>query len=128
MTKAAEGGLAIAQASLGRMHLRGEGVTRDYAEAARWFTRAAEQGSARAQDTLGTLYQHGRGVPRDEVAACMWFTLAMQQGHDPGSEHRAMIARTMDAAQVEEAERRARELSAARAAQVAGAASWLPAE
>ena len=38
---AAEKGLARAQANLGNMYLRGQGVARDPAEAVIWFERAA---------------------------------------------------------------------------------------
>ena len=37
-----EGGDVLAQASLGQRYYRGDGVRRDYAEAARWTRRAAE--------------------------------------------------------------------------------------
>ncbi len=46
---AAEKGDAIAQAKLGDMYYNGEGVQKDYAEAARWYKKAAEQGDVIAQ-------------------------------------------------------------------------------
>ena len=54
-TKAkAEKGDAIAQWSLGTAYHKGEGVTKDDAEAAKWFRKAAEQNYAQAQRNLGS--------------------------------------------------------------------------
>ncbi len=43
---AAEEGDAFAQASLGLMYYDGEGVPKDYQEAAKWYRMAAEEGDA----------------------------------------------------------------------------------
>ena len=68
--KAAEQGHTEAQFNLGAMYHNGEGVTQDYAVAAKWLRQAAEQGSAEAQTILGSMYHDGRGVLRnDEEAA-----------------------------------------------------------
>ena len=86
--------------------MNGEGVLRDYAEAARWYRLAAEQGLAEAQDALeaalaGVAVEQGsadlqfflgltrwRGEgPNGEVAlkdpeeAVRWFRMAAEQGH-----------------------------------------------
>ena len=53
---AEEQGDASAQAFLGLMYARGWIVTRDDAEAVRWYRLAAEQGDAGAQYGLGTMY------------------------------------------------------------------------
>ncbi len=53
--QAAEQGHAVAQLNLGDFYLRGIGVSRDKAEAYRWFTLAARQGrkwAARQRDRL----------------------------------------------------------------------------
>ncbi len=39
-----EQGVKPAQLMLGNMHLSGEGVPQNYAEAMRWYRKAAEQG------------------------------------------------------------------------------------
>src|SRR5207253_7404177 len=44
--KAAERGYPVAQSSLGFTYLTGEGVGKDFAEAAKWFRKAADQGDA----------------------------------------------------------------------------------
>jgi len=56
-------------------------VTRDHAEALRWFTLAAEQEHAEAQYYVGRMYQYGCGVNRDVKEAVKWFRLATEQGH-----------------------------------------------
>jgi class 3 adenylate cyclase len=77
---AAARGRAEAQYELGKIYRDGNGVSRDPAEAARWFLAAAEQGYAKAQRHLGTHYASGDGVAQDTVLAIMWLTLAAQQG------------------------------------------------
>jgi uncharacterized protein len=44
-------------------------VTKDAAEAAKWFRKAADQGYAEAQVVLGVSYAEGRGVAKDAVEA-----------------------------------------------------------
>jgi len=114
--KAAEQGLAIAQSNLGAMYGKGQGVPQDYAEAIKWFRKAAEQGAAEAQFNLGTMYGNGRAVPQDYVQAHKWFNLAA--AHFPESEtenrekavrNRDRVAGKMNAAQIAEAQRLARE-------------------
>ena len=55
----AEQGDAKAQARLGFCYLKGSGVTRDSAEAVKWFRKAADQGYAVAQYDLGVEYLEG---------------------------------------------------------------------
>ena len=45
----AESGHAAAQFNVAVLFEKGQGVTQDLAEAARWYTKAAEQGDAEAQ-------------------------------------------------------------------------------
>ena len=44
-------GNAVAQARLGWMYEKGEGVPQDYAQAAAWYLKAAEQGNAVCRPT-----------------------------------------------------------------------------
>src|SRR5258708_1588241 len=48
----AEQGDATAQNALGDLYAHGQGVTQDYAQAARWYRLSAEQGLAAAQVNL----------------------------------------------------------------------------
>ncbi len=106
---AAEQGDAGAQTSLGVMYYRGTGVPQDDAEAIRWFRRAAEQGDADGQAKMGAMYAKGQGVPQNDVRAHMWWSLAAAQGHEPARKVRNKLAKRMTPAQLDEAQRLARE-------------------
>jgi len=82
--KAAKQGHASAQMWLGHAYYSGEGVGKDYVEAARWFRKAAEQGHAEAQFQLGVLYRFGMGIPEHEGEAVRWWRKAAEQGHAMG--------------------------------------------
>lgn len=81
MEQKANGGDAVSQYRLALAYSKGEGVTRDNKEAARWFRQAAEQGHAESQRILGNLYFAGRGVEKDDKAAFRWTNLAARQGN-----------------------------------------------
>ena len=66
-------GDATAQTKLGFMYERGQGVPKDYPEAARWYGLAAAQGLADAQFNLGNRYRDGQGVPQDYKEAVRLF-------------------------------------------------------
>jgi uncharacterized protein len=71
----------LAQHSLGTMYVLGQGVARDYQEAAKWFRKAADQGSMEAQYNLGVSYRDGQGVAQDFREALAWFRKAADQGY-----------------------------------------------
>ena len=71
----AQKGDVDAQYNLAVRYIAGEGVSQDYAEAAKWYRRAADQGDAMAQSNLGWMYYNGEGVPQDYVQAYMWLSL-----------------------------------------------------
>jgi hypothetical protein len=60
----AETGDASAQATLGKAHQEGNGVTQNDALALKWSRKAAEQGDSDAENTLGVMYRMGEGVAR----------------------------------------------------------------
>ena len=72
----AELGDADAQTYLGHMYYNGDGVSQDYAQAAKWYLRAAEQGDAFAQHVLAAMYDEGLGISHDYVQAYKWFDVA----------------------------------------------------
>ena len=106
---ATEQGYTDAQVTLASMYGNGWGVPQDYAEAAKWYRMAAEQGHAGAQFVLGTMYDGGQGVPQDYVQAHLWYNLAAAQGIEPASKNRDITADKMTPAQINEAQRLARE-------------------
>jgi hypothetical protein len=74
-------GNAEAQFALGLVYFTGSSVTKDYSEAARWFTAAAEKGHAKAQFNLGVMYSSGIGVVQNYVVAASWFLRSADAGY-----------------------------------------------
>jgi len=114
--RVADRGHADAQNILGIMHSNGQGVPKDYAEAVKWFRRAADRGYADAQNNLGVMYANGQGVPQDFVQAYKWYTLAAAGSKSLGAEdgepavrNRDDVASKMTPAQIEEAQKLARD-------------------
>ena len=85
--KAADQGLAAAQAKLGHVYQNGRfvhgGIPQSYEEARKWYLKAAEQGALDAQDALGDMYLNGEGVPKDDEEAMKWYRSAADQGYPP---------------------------------------------
>ena len=79
--KAAAQGFADAQYQLGMLYESGSGVTRNLAEAVRWYRKAAEQGHAGAQFRLGECCYWGLGMQPDRAEAVKWYRKAAEQGH-----------------------------------------------
>jgi putative ABC transport system ATP-binding protein len=69
-----------AQAGLGLLYSKGDGVPQDYVQARQWYEKAAAQGKAIAQVSLGILDAYGYGAPKDYQQAVRWFRLAADQG------------------------------------------------
>src|SRR5450759_6006866 len=82
---------------------------RDYATALRLIRPLAEQGDASAQYNLGVFYDNGLGVPQDHVRALMWLNLSAAQGKEGAATFRDLVARLMTPAQIDEAQKLARE-------------------
>ena len=107
----AEKGDARAQFNLGVRHAIGYGVTKDEAEAAKWYRKAAEQGNAKAQCNLGFMYVDGAGVPKDPVEAYKWWLLAGLQGDQDAKTNGAILKPFLTPVKLAEAGRRAREFN-----------------
>lgn len=80
LERAAEGGLMLAQASLGDKYYDGRGLPQDYAQAMKWYKLSAAQGFAPPQNTLGEMYELGRGVPADARIAFSYYIKAAEGG------------------------------------------------
>jgi TPR repeat protein len=55
------------------------------------------------------MYRDGLGREQDDVEAYKWFTLSATQGHEDAVRERETLTSEMDAAQITEAQRLARE-------------------
>ena len=69
-----------AQFNLGNMYYRGQGVSKDYKEALKWYRKGADQGNVRAIKRVGDVYYKGKGVIKDNKEAVKWYTKAAEQG------------------------------------------------
>ena len=102
MQPLAQQGDKHAQYLIGFMYDRGQGVSKDPAKAAEWYSLAAERGHPHAQNNLGVLYKNGRGVSKDYVKAYQWFNLAAS-GYLPaelGHRERAVLNQQSVASQM----------------------------
>ncbi len=61
--------------------MKGEGVSRDYAEARRLFEQGTALGDGASMNGLGVLYNTGHGVPYDGRVAREWFEKAAALGN-----------------------------------------------
>lgn len=109
LQKAAEHGEAKAQFSVGVLYFKGLGMPKNHAEALTWYRRAADQGNATALYNLGAMYAKGETVAQDSVTAYMMYTLAATRGIKAAGVAKEQLAKSMTAAQVSEAEKRAAE-------------------
>ncbi len=73
------------------------------------YERDARTGRAEALYNLGLAYSTGQGVVQDYVAAHKWFNLAAMRGSDVAKNWRNQIAGEMNAGQIAQAQRLARE-------------------
>lgn len=78
---AAQTGLPIAQAHLGRLYRDGIGTEKNYFEAIKWFRLAYDAGLADGAIDLGLLYFEGKGVHRDLVEAASLLSYASATLH-----------------------------------------------
>jgi TPR repeat protein len=73
------------------------------------YENDAKQGRADALYNLGLAYSTGQGVSVDFVAAHKWFNLAAMKGVELAKSWRAQISSEMNASQIAEAQKLARE-------------------
>jgi len=79
----ADQGDASAQAMLGTMYERGQGVEKDAGQALEWYRKSADQGNAFAQTWLGEYYERSQGATGDMAQAALWYRKAADQGFSP---------------------------------------------
>jgi uncharacterized protein len=70
---------------------------------------AAREGDAEALFDLGMLFSLGDGVDVDLVEAHKWFNLAVMRGFGDAKDNRAEVASEMSAAEIAQAQKRARD-------------------
>lgn len=85
LRKDAENGYADAQNRLGVRYYKGQGVSKDFKEAFKYFLKSAEQGHVKAQTNVGICYYFGRGVLANYEKSKEWLRKAANQEYDPAS-------------------------------------------
>lgn len=75
---------AEAQFMVGLLYHEGEGVTKNYQEAIKWFTKAAEQNDNLAQYYLGAIYEKGHGIKTNLTLAKELYGKACDNGNQDG--------------------------------------------
>jgi TPR repeat protein len=78
--RAAQAGMAKAQASVALMYEQGDGVTQSDSDAVAWYEKAAAQDYPFAMTQLGVHLRLGKGVPWSEAQAMQWFRKAADKG------------------------------------------------
>jgi len=73
------------------------------------YERDAKEGRADALYNLGLAYSTGQGVGVDMIAAHKWFNLAAVRGVEAAKSWRNQVASELNAKQIAEAQRLARE-------------------
>lgn len=85
--RAADGGDATAQWTLGKLYATGKWVPLNPDLAGFWYAKCAVQGDPSAQYKLAESYASGSGVRQNDVQAMEWFTKAAAQGHEQAQWH-----------------------------------------
>jgi TPR repeat protein len=80
LERAADQGLATAQATLGMIYFTGIGVSRDPKEAVKWCSKSARQRLPLGMFYLGMAYSSGDGIARNNDFANRWIRAAADQG------------------------------------------------
>ena len=65
----------------GVKYYKGDGVTKDYSTAFKYFKKAAESGDSSGQNWVGYMYEHGYGVTKSSTEAYNWYKKAADQGN-----------------------------------------------
>ena len=92
MLRAAEAGLAEAQAQLGFCYFVGQGVGQDQEEALRWSIAAADQGHAWAQYRAAhILIRYGPRGQAEFVEAVKWLVKSFNQPQEEGERRHTLI-------------------------------------
>jgi len=90
------------------MYAKGQGVTKDYKEAVRWFHKAAMQGYASAQRNLGAMYAKGQGVAQNDVLASVWTNVAAANGDEKAIRAAEDYSKNLDKSELKKVQKLAR--------------------
>ncbi len=69
------------------MYDRGYGVTKDYAQAAKWYQKSADAGNDGGMVNLGVSYYNGTGITKDTTLAISWLKKAAAMGNQKAKDN-----------------------------------------
>jgi TPR repeat protein len=98
-TPLAQKGDTNAAFNLGTIYQHGDGVTKNPAEALKWYRIAAEKGDRESQSRLGAMYLNGEGTPINEKEGWRWIN-EHRVAHTHHDHHPQMIAWRQQAAEL----------------------------
>jgi len=84
------------------------------AESLALYRKAANAGIAEGQFRLGEIYAAGRGVNQSNVQAYIWLSLAANAGHAGAKARRDQVAKALQPAEIQQADRLVSQRSAKR--------------
>jgi TPR repeat protein len=91
LRRSAEQGFPDAELAIAGLYFDGKLVSKDRAEAAKWFLRAADHEEPEAALTIALMYERGNGVTQDFPAAYMWYEFARIGGAREAQTPRTVI-------------------------------------
>jgi localization factor PodJL len=91
LREAAASGDPKAMFEIGSRYAEGRGVTKDLAEAAKYYTKSADSGFAPAQFRIGSFHEKGLGVERDASKAKTFYQMAAEQGNASAMHNLAVL-------------------------------------
>ena len=106
----ASSGDAYSQFQLGIAYQDGKDISKDCAEAVKWFRKAADQGSGHGFLSLGLMYHIGDCVPQDYAEAYVWYSLAATAKMLIAKDYRDEVAKKLTRASLERAQARAKKI------------------
>ncbi len=131
--KSGELGNASGMTAAGRMYALGRGVSADGAEALRWLRRAAAANHHDSFNWIGSVYEFGRGgIAKNPVLGYAWYAAvpanANARVQKTAADSKERMAKTLAAAEVQEAEKQSKSVVQANmagviTAQIAGRSS-----
>jgi serine/threonine protein kinase len=86
----------------------------DDAESLALYRKAANAGNAEARFRLGEIFAAGRGVTQNNTQAYIWLSLAANAGHAGAKARRDQVAKELQPAEIQQADRVVRQLSVQR--------------
>lgn len=92
ITAAAESGDSTAQYNLGMLHYYGDGVKKDFAVAAGWFTKAVEQREPNSAYMIAVMLNNGEGFIKNVDHALEWIRCAAELGSPEAKESVKQLA------------------------------------